>query len=71
MQLRLSTQNQFKGTIVEVDIGTVMAIVRVRLDGGDHVVTSSVTKDAVLNLDLKEGQPATFIKASAVIIGVE
>lgn len=72
MQLRLSTRNQFKGTIVEVDIGTVMAIVKVRLDGGDHVVTSSVTKDAVLNLGLKEGQPATvFIKASAVIIGVE
>ncbi|MFY9763451.1 MAG: TOBE domain-containing protein, partial [Mycobacterium sp.] len=53
--MRLSTQNQFKGTIVEVDIGTVMAIVKVRLDGGDHVVTSSVTKDAVLNLGLKEG----------------
>lgn len=72
MQLRLSTQNQFKGTIVEVNIGTVMAIVKVRLDGGDQVVTSSVTKDAVLNLGLKEGQPATvFIKATAVTIGVE
>ncbi|MFZ3272130.1 MAG: TOBE domain-containing protein [Mycobacterium sp.] len=70
--MRLSTQNQFKGTIVEVNIGTVMAIVKVQLDGGDQVVTSSVTKDAVLNLGLKEGQPATvFIKATAVTIGVE
>jgi molybdopterin-binding protein len=70
--LRLSTQNQFKGTIVEVNVGTVMAIVKVRLDGGDQVVTSSVTKDAVLNLGLKERQPATvFIKATAVTIGVE
>lgn len=70
--MRLSTRNQFKGTIAEVDIGSVMAIVKVRLDGSDHVVTSSVTKDAVLSLGLKEGQPATvFIKATEVTIGVE
>ncbi len=72
MQLRLSTRNQLKGTIVEVEIGAVMAIVKVRLDGGDQVVTSSVTKDAVLDLGLTEGQPATvFIKATEVTIGVE
>jgi molybdopterin-binding protein len=70
--VRLSTQNQLKGTIAEVDIGAVMAIVKVRLDGGDQLVTASVTKDAVLNLGLKEGQPATvFIKATEVSIGVE
>ena len=44
--MRLSTRNQLKGTITEVDLGNVMAIVKVELDGGDQVVTSSVTKDA-------------------------
>ena len=70
--MRLSTRNQLKGTITEVDIGAVMAIVKIRLDGGDQVVTSSVTKDAALDLGLKEGQPATvFIKSTDVSIGVE
>ena len=70
--MRLSTRNQLKGTITEVDIGSVMAVVKVQLDGGDQVITSSVTKEAALNLDLKVGQPATvFIKSTEVTIGVE
>ncbi len=70
--MRLSTRNQLSETIADVDIGSVMAIVKVRLDGGDQVVTSSITKDAALSLDLKVGQPATvFIKATEVTIGVD
>ena len=70
--MRLSTRNQLKGTITAVDIGTVMAVVKIKLDGGDQVVTSSVTKDAALDLGLKAGQPATvFIKSTEVTIGVE
>ena len=49
-----------------------MAIVKVRLDGGDQIVTSSVTKDAALDLGLQAGQAATvFIKSTEVTIGVE
>ncbi len=70
--MRLSTRNQLKGTITEVNLGTVMATVKVRLDGGDQIVTSSITKDAALDLGLQEGQPATvFIKSTEVTIGVE
>jgi molybdopterin-binding protein len=70
--MRLSTRNQLKGTITEVDLGAVMAIVKVRLDGGDQIVTSSVTKDAALDLGLEVGQAATvFIKSTEVTIGVE
>lgn len=70
--MRLSTRNQLKGTITEVNLGNVMAIVKVKLDGGGQIVTSSVTKDAALDLDLKVGQPATvFIKATEVTVGVE
>ena len=69
---RLSTRNQLKGTITEVDLGNVMAIVKVKLDGGDQIVTSSVTKDAATSLGLAAGQPATvFIKSTEVTIGVE
>jgi len=70
--MRLSTRNQLKGMIVEVDLGAVMAIVKVKLDGGDQIVTSSVTKDAATELGLEVGQPATvFIKSTEVTIGVE
>ncbi|QLL07768.1 TOBE domain-containing protein [Mycobacterium vicinigordonae] len=70
--MRLSTRNQLKGIIAEVDLGSVMAIVKVRLDGGDQIVTSSVTRDAAVELGLQVGQPATvFIKSTEVTIGVE
>ncbi|MHA7653556.1 TOBE domain-containing protein [Mycobacterium sp. ML4] len=70
--MRLSTRNQLKGTITEVNLGSVMAIVKIRLDGGDQIVTSSITKDAALDLGLEAGQPATvFIKSTEVTIGVE
>lgn len=70
--MRLSTRNQLTGPIADVDVGAVMAVVKIRLDGGDQVITSSVTRDAALDLDLKVGQPATvFIKSTEVTIGVE
>jgi molybdopterin-binding protein len=72
LAMRLSTRNQLKGTITEVDLGAVMAIVKVKLDGGDQIVTSSVTKDAATDLGLQVGQSATvFIKSTEVTIGVE
>jgi molybdopterin-binding protein len=70
--MRLSTRNQLNGTITEVDLGAVMATVKVKLDGGDQIVTSSITKDAATDLGLTVGQPATvFIKSTEVTIGVE
>jgi molybdopterin-binding protein len=70
--MRLSTRNQLTGTITEVTLGTVMATVKVRLDGGDQVVTASITKDAAEDLDLQAGKAATvLIKSTEVAIGVE
>ena len=70
--MRLSTRNQLTGTITEVTLGTVMATVKVRLDGGDQVVTASITKDAAEDLGLQAGQAATvLIKSTEVAIGVE
>ena len=70
--MRLSTRNQLTGTITEVNLGAVMATVRVKLDGGEQIVTASITKDAAEDLGLKPGQPATvFVKSTEVAIGVE
>ncbi|MBM9465984.1 TOBE domain-containing protein [Nakamurella leprariae] len=70
--MRLSTRNQLTGTVVEVTLGSVMATVKVRLDGGEQVVTASITKEAVAELGLAEGTPATvLVKSTEVMLGVE
>ena len=70
--MRLSTRNQLSGTITEVDLGAVMATVKVRLDGGDQIVTASITKDAAEDLGLEVGKAATvLVKSTEVMIGVE
>ena len=50
--MKLSTRNQVTGTIIEVQPGAVMATVKIRLDGGDPVLTASITKDAAEELEL-------------------
>lgn len=70
--MRLSTRNQLSGTVTEVSTGAVMATVKVRLDGGDQVVTASITKEAVDELGLAPGVAATvLVKSTEVMIGVE
>lgn len=70
--MRLSTRNQLTGVITEAALGSVMATVKVKLDDGAQIVTSSITKAAAEDLGLEEGQQATvFIKSTEVAIGVE
>ena len=70
--MRLSTRNQLSGTVTQVSLGTVMATVKVRLDGGDQIITSSITKEAVEELGLAEGTPVTvLVKSTEVMLGVE
>jgi molybdopterin-binding protein len=70
--MRLSIRNQLTGEITEVNPGAVMATVKVRLDGSDQVITSSITKDAAEDLGLAVGQRATvFVKSTEVAIGVD
>ena len=69
--MKLSARNQLKGTIVSIEEGAVNAIVKVDIGGG-NIVTSSITMNAVRELDLKVGKTAyAVIKASAVMIGVD
>lgn len=70
--MKLSTRNQLSGEVTEINIGTVMATVKVKLTGGDQVVTASITKEAVEELGLAVGTAATvLVKSTEVMIGVE
>ena len=70
--MRISIRNQLAGEITEVNLGAVMATVKIRLDGSDQVITSSITKDAAEDLGLAAGMRATaLVKSTEVAIGVE
>ena len=69
--MRLSTRNQLTGTVAEVEHGSVMAVVKVDLDGGQRM-TASVTKDAVEDLGIVVGARVTcLVKSTEVMLGVE
>ncbi|TSE00620.1 molybdenum-binding protein [Skermania sp. ID1734] len=70
--MRLSTRNQLAGTITDINVGTVMATVKVKLDGSEQVLTASITKEAVEELGLSPGQAVTaLIKSTEVMLGVD
>jgi molybdate transport system regulatory protein len=69
--MRLSTRNQLTGTVAAIEVGSVMAIVKVDLDGGQRI-TASVTKEGAEELGLAVGGPVTaLIKSTEVMLGVE
>ncbi len=70
--MRLSTRNQLAGVVTEITLGAVMATVKVKLDGGEQIITASITKEAVEELGLAVGSPAVaLVKSTEVMIGVE
>jgi molybdopterin-binding protein len=67
---KLSARNQLKGKILEVKKGATTSHVRIDIGNG-IVITSSITNEAVADLNLKAGDEAwAVIKASDVMIGV-
>lgn len=66
--MKLSARNQLKGKIVAVTKGQTTAHVRIDLGNG-MVITSSITNEAIDDLQLAPGDEAiAIIKASDVMI---
>jgi molybdopterin-binding protein len=64
---RLSARNRFPGIVRSVEIDGVMALVEI--EAGPHLVTAAVTRDAVDELGLAPGVPATAaVKATSVMV---
>jgi molybdopterin-binding protein len=65
--MALSARNHLKGEIVEVLLGTVTALITVKV--GDNLVESVITKRSAEELGLKKGDKVTaVIKATEVMI---
>ncbi|HEX8976134.1 MAG TPA: TOBE domain-containing protein [Solirubrobacteraceae bacterium] len=62
-----SARNRFTGTVRSVEADGVMALVE--LEAGPFLVTAAITRDAVEELGLAPGVPATaVVKATSVMI---
>ncbi len=68
--VKFSARNQLAGTVESVSKGAVNTEVTIKLAGGTQVC-AVVTNEAVLELGLKPGVPASaLIKASHIVLGV-
>ena len=65
--MALSARNHLKGEVTEVLLGTVTALITVKV--GDNVVESVITKHSAEEMRLKKGDKVTaVIKATEVMI---
>ena len=65
--MALSARNHLKGEITEVILGTVTALITLRV--GDNIVESVITKRSAEEMGLKKGDKVTaVIKATEVMI---
>ena len=68
--MKLSARNQLKGKILKVDEGLITAKVMLDLGNG-NVISAIISKDAITDLNLKQGDEAfAIIKSTEVIIGI-
>ena len=62
-----SARNRFPGTVTSVEVDGVMALVEI--EAGPHRITAAITRDAIEELGIIEGMPATAtVKATSVMI---
>ncbi|MFZ2062061.1 MAG: TOBE domain-containing protein [Candidatus Binatus sp.] len=65
--MALSARNHLKGEITEVILGTVTALITLKV--GDNIVESVITKRSAEEMGLKKGDKVTaVIKATEVMI---
>jgi molybdopterin-binding protein len=70
-EMKISARNFLEGKIKEVHKGATTAHVEIELNGGETLI-SSITNEAVEELDLKKGiQAYAVIKASDVMIAIK
>lgn len=69
--MKISARNRFKGKVVDVKKGATTSHVRIDLGNG-LIVTSSITNEAVDELELTVGSDAyAVIKASDVMVAID
>ena len=66
--MKMSARNMLKGEIVSLEVGAVMASVKIRI-GTQEIVTSIITKDSVTEMGLAIGDKVfAVVKATEVMV---
>ncbi len=66
--MNLSARNVFKGKVVDVKEGTIMAKVKVDIGSG-NIITSLISSEAVNQLGVKVGEEVSvLVKATSVMV---
>ena len=69
--MRMSARNMLKGEIVSVELGAVMANIKIRL-GTQEIITSVITKDSATEMGLEKGDKVfAVIKSTEVMVAKE
>ncbi|TLD96736.1 molybdenum-pterin-binding protein [Helicobacter jaachi] len=69
--MKISARNQLKGKIVSIEKGSVNAIVKIDIGGG-NIISSTISLESINELKLEVGKSAyAIIKATSVMVGVE
>jgi len=67
--MELSARNQIKGKVTNVDLGAVMANIKIEVSE-PNTITAVITKESAERLGLKDGDDVTaLIKSTEVIVG--
>ena len=68
-KMELSARNQLKGKVSNVELGAVMANIKIEVSE-PTIITAVITKESAERLGLKDGDDDTaLIKSTEVIIG--
>jgi molybdopterin-binding protein len=64
---RLSARNRFTGIVRSIKLDGVMGLVEI--EAGPHTITAAITRGAIEELGLREGDEATaVVKATSVMV---
>ena len=67
--MELSARNQLKGKVTSVELGAVMANIKIEVSE-PNTITAVITKKSAERLGLKDGDDVTaLIKSTEVIVG--
>jgi molybdopterin-binding protein len=66
--MKISARNVFEGKIENVEVGAVMANVKIKIESPELITI--ITKESVEKLDLKKGDTVSaIIKSTEVMVG--
>jgi molybdopterin-binding protein len=69
--MKISARNVFEGKIKNVEVGAVMANVKITIES-PALITAIITKESVEKLDLKKGDTVSaIIKSTEIMVGKE